>query len=46
MAFPATESKHRTALIRSVASEAVQTGRTYRDTEVKQISLELLGLGA
>lgn len=41
---PATESKHRTALICSVASETVQTGRTYRDTDVKQINLELLGL--
>jgi predicted AlkP superfamily pyrophosphatase or phosphodiesterase len=41
---PATESKHRTALICSVASKAVQPGRTYRDTDVKQISLELLGL--
>jgi len=41
---PATESQHRTALICSVASKAVQTGRAYRDTDVKQISLELLGL--
>ncbi len=41
---PATESKHRTALICSVASKAVQSGRTYRDTDVKQISLALLGL--
>jgi len=41
----ATKSSQRTALICSVASKAVQTGRTYRDTDVKQISLELLGLG-
>jgi hypothetical protein len=41
---PATESNHRTALICSVASKAVQTGHTYRDTDVKPISLELLGL--
>ena len=41
---PATESKHRTALICSAASKAVQSGRTYRDTDVKQISLEIFGL--
>jgi len=41
---PATQSHHRTALICSAASKAVQAGCTYRDTDVKRISLELLGL--
>jgi len=39
---PATESRHRTALICSVASNAVQSVRTYRDTDTKQIIMELL----
>ncbi len=43
---PATQAKHRTALICSIASRAVQPGGVYRDTDVKRISLELLGLGA
>jgi hypothetical protein len=42
---PATQAKHRTALICSIASRAVQPGGVYRDTDVKRISLELLGLG-
>ena len=41
---PATQAKHRTALICSIASRAVQPGGVYRDTDVKRISLELLGL--
>ncbi len=43
---PATEAKHRTALICSVGSDTVQAGRTYCDTDIKRISLELLGLGS
>jgi len=41
---PATAPRHRTALICSVASKTVQTGRTYRDTDIKPIILEFLGL--
>ena len=43
---PATQAKHRTALICSIGSKTVQPGGVYRDTDVKRISLELLGLGA
>ncbi len=43
---PATQAKHRTALICSIASRAVQPGGVYRDTDVKGITLELLGLGS
>ena len=43
---PATQAKHRTALICSIGSKAVQPGGVYRDTDAKRISLELLGLGA
>lgn len=39
---PTTEAQHRTALICSVATNAVQSGCTYCDTDVKQISLELM----
>jgi hypothetical protein len=42
--IPATMSSQRTALICSVASKTVQTGSTYRDKDVKRISLEFLGL--
>ncbi len=41
---PATALRHRTALICSVASSAVQSDRRYRDTDIKQIALELLNL--
>jgi hypothetical protein len=41
---PATQAKHRTALISSIASRAVQPGGVYRDTDIKRITLELLGL--
>ncbi len=39
---PATEPQHRTALICSVQSDAVVSGRAYRDTDIKRITLELL----
>lgn len=42
---PATASRHRTAMICSRASHAVESGRTYRDVDVKRISLDLLGAG-
>lgn len=41
---PATAPRHRTALICSVASNAVQSDRRYRDTDIKRITLELLNL--
>ena len=39
---PATAAKHRTALICSAPASPVRTGRTYRDLQIKQITLELL----
>ena len=41
---PATASRHRTALICSVASDSVLSGRRYCDTDMKRITLELLGI--
>jgi len=41
---PATRPHSRTALICSTRSNAVESGRIYRDTDVKRITLELLGL--
>jgi hypothetical protein len=43
---PATGPQHRTALICSSPSDAVVSGRTYRDTDIKRITLDLLNLGA
>jgi len=41
---PATAPRHRTALICSKPTPAVTPGRIYSDTDLKQISLALLGL--
>ena len=41
---PATEARHRTALICSKASSAVEAGRVYRDADISRISLGLLNL--
>jgi predicted AlkP superfamily pyrophosphatase or phosphodiesterase len=43
---PVTASRHRTALICSVASGLVQSGGCYCDTDMKRITLELLGINA
>ena len=41
---PATGRQHRTALICSSPSPAIETGHTYHDTDIKQITLRLLSL--
>ncbi len=41
---PATEAKHRTALICSEPSGFIVTGQGYRDTDVKRLTLAWLGL--
>lgn len=41
---PATAARHRTALICSSATGAVKSGRVYRDSDLKRICLELLGV--
>jgi hypothetical protein len=38
---PATESKHRTALISSQPFPLLPAGRTLRDTDVKELLLQL-----
>ncbi|MHC4697570.1 MAG: alkaline phosphatase family protein [Planctomycetota bacterium] len=40
---PATGPQHRTALICSARSDVVEVGRTYRDIDIKPMSLALLG---
>ena len=40
---PATQPQHRTALICSTPSEFLESGKTYRDTDVLPITLGLLG---
>ncbi|MCH9033194.1 MAG: alkaline phosphatase family protein [Planctomycetes bacterium] len=42
---PATQKRHRAALICSGETAAMQTGETYRDTDLKRIVLELLSAG-
>jgi predicted AlkP superfamily pyrophosphatase or phosphodiesterase len=42
---PAKGPQHRTALICSSRSDAVVSGRTYRDTDIKRLTLELLNPG-
>jgi predicted AlkP superfamily pyrophosphatase or phosphodiesterase len=42
---PAAAARHRAALICSAASTVVQTGETYRDTDIKRMILELLDVG-
>lgn len=41
---PATDSRHRTALICSAQTPSITPNRIYRDTDIKQLTLELLGL--
>lgn len=40
---PATQSKHRTVLIGSKTTPALEAGNTYRDTDIKNIVLDLFG---
>lgn len=42
---PATKPQHRTALICSARSDVVEVGRTYRDVDIKPMTLTLLGCG-
>ncbi len=42
---PATEAKHRTALICSATDGSIVPGKGYRDTDIKGITLRLLGCG-
>ncbi len=44
--IPATQSRHRAALVCSTASPTVETGETFRDTDIKRICRELMGLGS
>jgi predicted AlkP superfamily pyrophosphatase or phosphodiesterase len=41
---PATQPQHRTAMICSKPSTTIEPGKTYHDTDVKRITLELLGI--
>jgi predicted AlkP superfamily pyrophosphatase or phosphodiesterase len=41
---PATQRKHQTAMICSMSSTAIESGQFYRDTDVKRITLDLLGI--
>ena len=43
---PAVEARQRTALICSAATAAVETDKRYRDTDIKRIALELLGISS
>lgn len=41
---PATSAQHQTALLCSAPSEVIQSGKSYRDTDMRDVVLRLLGV--